>query len=76
MVGQDGATNVSDRPRRRQKQEANSLSRKVRCPQCESGDLVIRQCRAVCDNCGYVESCEDNFVPNQANPKERLAASD
>ena len=41
----------------------------VPCPRCETGVLVHRHCRSICENCGYVESCEDNFVPNQANPK-------
>ncbi len=50
---------------------ANAMN--LRCPVCESGDLAIRQCRAVCDNCGYVESCEDNFVPNQDNPATDVA---
>jgi hypothetical protein len=35
---------------------------------CEAGCLVARQCKLICESCGYVESCEDNFVPNVANP--------
>ena len=35
------------------------------CPQCEQGSLVARHCKLVCERCGYVESCEDNFVPSQ-----------
>ncbi len=42
----------------------------VRCPMCESGILVARHCKSLCERCGYVESCEDNFVPNQENPEE------
>ena len=38
------------------------------CPQCESSVLIDRLCRRLCERCGYVESCEDNFVPNRANP--------
>lgn len=38
------------------------------CPQCGVGVLHDRQCKRLCDQCGYVESCEDNFVPTQANP--------
>ena len=40
----------------------------VRCPRCESAILIVRHCKALCERCGYVESCEDNFVPNQRNP--------
>ncbi len=29
---------------------------------------MVRHCKAICLGCGYVESCEDNFVPNQNNP--------
>ena len=38
------------------------------CPLCEAGLLVARQCKLICESCGYVESCEDSFVPNAANP--------
>ena len=38
------------------------------CPMCEAGCLVARQCKLICESCGYVESCEDTFVPNVANP--------
>jgi hypothetical protein len=37
----------------------NPLSRP--CPQCESADLTDRHCKLICENCGYVESCEDLF---------------
>lgn len=40
------------------------------CPMCETTDLIRRQCQTLCLSCGYVESCEDNFVPNEANPSE------
>lgn len=42
----------------------------LRCPQCETGFLVDRHCKRLCEQCGYVESCEDNFVPNQACPSD------
>ncbi len=29
------------------------------CPQCNLAPLKPRHCKAVCDECGYVESCED-----------------
>ena len=32
------------------------------CPQCGMEDLTDRQCKAVCEQCGYTESCEDLFV--------------
>lgn len=44
---------------------------KVLCPQCESAYLTIRHCKSICLTCGYVESCEDNFIPNQDNPVEK-----
>ncbi len=43
------------------------------CPLCETGRLIARHCKLVCDSCGYVESCEDNFIPNFANPRESAA---
>ncbi len=47
------------------------VSRKEQiCPQCESGILTLRHCKAVCERCGYVESCEDNFVSPPAGPDE------
>ncbi|MDO8628948.1 MAG: hypothetical protein Q7R41_00500 [Phycisphaerales bacterium] len=42
------------------------------CPLCEAGCLVARQCKLICESCGYVESCEDNFVPRVANPPRPL----
>lgn len=39
------------------------------CPRCESTVLIDRQCKTICAGCGYVESCEDNFVPTQDNPQ-------
>jgi|GEM_PF-1759678 len=40
------------------------------CPMCESGSLIARHCKRICLQCGYTESCEDNFLPNQENPVE------
>ena len=40
------------------------------CPQCEQASLVARHCKLICERCGYVESCEDNFVPSQATADE------
>ena len=31
------------------------------CPQCQRGQLNSRHCKAICELCGYVESCEDIF---------------
>ncbi|MBI1826175.1 MAG: hypothetical protein HY287_17835 [Planctomycetes bacterium] len=45
-----------------------ATERRVLCPMCEASHLTARHCKSVCERCGYVESCEDNFVPNQANP--------
>ena len=33
----------------------------LRCPRCQVGYLIDRQCNALCEVCGYVESCEDIF---------------
>lgn len=49
---------------------ADAKSSAVDCPLCEGSSLMTRQCKSVCPTCGYVESCEDNFVPNQSNPVE------
>ena len=46
----------------------------LRCPQCERSFLMQYQCNLVCKQCGYVESCEDNFVPNQDNPVQEPIA--
>lgn len=32
------------------------------CPQCRRETLAGRHCKLLCYACGYVESCEDNFV--------------
>ena len=45
-------------------------SAELLCPQCETGYLTVRHCKILCEHCGYVESCEDSFVPNRANPRE------
>lgn len=42
----------------------------VVCPLCEGECLVKRHCKLVCERCGYVESCEDNFAPVQAAPDD------
>ena len=41
----------------------------LRCPMCEAATLIRRHCKTLCERCGYVESCEDSFVPNQAAPE-------
>ena len=51
-------------------QSTEPTLRTVTCPLCEWKVLERRQCKSVCPGCGYVESCEDNFVPNQRNPDE------
>ncbi len=43
----------------------NTKSTGITCPQCESATLVRRHCKSLCERCGYVESCEDNFLPTQ-----------
>jgi len=41
-----------------------------RCPLCASSELERRHCKTLCTQCGYVESCEDNFVPNEEPPRD------
>ncbi len=33
------------------------------CPLCQLGQLESRSCKRICELCGYVESCEDIFMP-------------
>jgi hypothetical protein len=54
----------SDRP------QPASPGQALLCPVCEAAGLVGRHCKRLCPGCGYVESCEDNFLPNQNNPAE------
>ena len=42
----------------------------LECPVCGRGILTRRHCKTLCEQCGYVESCEDNFIPTQAAPAE------
>ena len=48
--------------------EAAIDSDRVLCPLCETSYLTLRHCKIVCEQCGYVESCEDNFLPMQDPP--------
>ena len=43
------------------------------CPMCQAAILVARHCKLICERCGYVESCEDNFPPNPAPPSESIS---
>ena len=45
-----------------------SRSNAVLCPMCRSAVLAARHCKKLCELCGYVESCEDNFLPLAGNP--------
>lgn len=58
----------SMRPRESSVTERTEGTEMLRCPMCESAELVIRQCKAICELCGYVESCEDNFLSTSSNP--------
>lgn len=43
------------------------------CPRCLRGSLEGRHCKRLCSACGYVESCEDNFLPQEETPqRERI----
>jgi hypothetical protein len=53
--------------------ESSVRSHELLCPQCETAVLTRRHCKTVCDACGYIESCEDNFV---RPPNARLQPSD
>lgn len=39
------------------------------CPLCGASGLMQRHCKIVCERCGYVESCEDNFLPTRVAPR-------
>ena len=41
------------------------------CPQCNREILAGRHCKLICSACGYVESCEDNFVIDACRPDVR-----
>lgn len=43
------------------------------CPLCRMGYLIVRHCKSVCEQCGYVESCEDNFVPTNEKQEDEPA---
>lgn len=47
-------------------EEAMQLSA-LSCPLC-GRRLVERHCKRLCENCGYVESCEDLFGPPAGPP--------
>lgn len=38
------------------------------CPVCGGHVLAARHCKVQCENCGYVESCEDLFPDVPASP--------
>ncbi len=40
------------------------------CPLCNGAGLTARHCKLICEACGYVESCEDNFPPTWELPRE------
>jgi len=53
---------------------ANLVKPPLMCPRCQRGTLNDRQCKRWCNACGYVESCEDNFLPLEATPQcERIS---
>ncbi len=41
--------------------ELYEANESVTCPQCQRHELESRHCKLICQACGYVESCEDNF---------------
>ncbi len=41
--------------------QSTKSSNEMTCPQCRLGELTSRHCKAICELCGYVESCEDVF---------------
>ncbi len=47
---------------------SNAASLELVCPMCGLSSLTDRHCKRLCLRCGYVESCEDNFLPTQMNP--------
>ena len=44
-------------------------ARPLLCPQCQRTYLTGRQCKLVCVQCGYVESCEDLTLGQQAQAR-------
>lgn len=52
--------------------DSSSVERTV-CPQCRMGYLIVRHCKSVCEQCGYVESCEDNFAPADGRRENEAA---
>ena len=38
------------------------------CPRCGRAELVAQHCKSICEQCGYVESCEDIFPVNRPIP--------
>ena len=57
-----------------QRMEADGVNRAggLICPCCEGAYLITRHCKRLCEQCGYVESCEDSFIPNQPAPREKI----
>jgi len=43
------------------------------CPVCGVGPLIRRQCKLICEACGYAESCEDLFTSMQDNEPPQAA---
>lgn len=39
------------------------------CPVCGATPLIDRHCKRLCESCGYVESCEDNFSQSWHDPR-------
>lgn len=39
------------------------------CPICQAVPLRACHCKLICDGCGYVESCEDNFISTEEQPE-------
>lgn len=46
----------------REHRESSVESCETLCPQCGADSWLHRHCHTICEACGYVESCEDNFV--------------
>lgn len=47
---------------------SRQLQPPLTCPRCQRGLLESRHCKRLCAACGYFESCEDNFLPQELSP--------
>jgi len=59
----------------REHHESAIRSHELLCPICEAAVLTHRHCKTICEACGYVESCEDNFARPPSESLQHAGAS-